>query len=201
MLWTSNRRERPGAWSTFTFTSLIRLANWRANASSAGLTMRHGPHHGAHRSTTTGIVAFSTTSWNSLSAASTIQGNHAPQLPHLGTPLADAGTRFLFPHVSHRTMSEATCPILAHTGTPPSPGSDQICFQGPDTSQSARSGLSGVGLELSPVHAVRVSPGQSGSVQISPGQSRSVVKVYFGSVNEGHVPPGPGQSAASVTKL
>ena len=53
MLMASNRMARPWLSSTLTLTTLTRPACSRANASSIGLTIRHGPHHGAHRSMTT----------------------------------------------------------------------------------------------------------------------------------------------------
>ena len=62
MAWAANRREICGEVSTLTLTSFTRPARSRASCSSAGLTARHGPHHGAHRSTMTGIVAASATS-------------------------------------------------------------------------------------------------------------------------------------------
>jgi hypothetical protein len=46
-----------GELSTLTFTSFTRPASSAATCTSAGLTMRHGPHHGAHRSTMTGTDA------------------------------------------------------------------------------------------------------------------------------------------------
>ena len=51
---TVNRCEIAGALSTSTLTSLSCPARSVASCSSAGLTIRHGPHQGAHRSTSTG---------------------------------------------------------------------------------------------------------------------------------------------------
>ncbi len=64
-----------GESSTLTFTSLIRPASSVATCSSAGLTIRHGPHQGAHMSTTTGIDAPSAISAKVPSSASAIQGS------------------------------------------------------------------------------------------------------------------------------
>jgi hypothetical protein len=75
MLCTAKRRDNAGAASTLTLTSLTRPAYSFASRSSAGLTMRHGPHHGAQRSTRTGIDAASTISPKSSSPASTTHGN------------------------------------------------------------------------------------------------------------------------------
>jgi hypothetical protein len=60
MAWTPNRCEVCGEVSTFTLTSLTLPARSRASCSSAGLTVRQGPNQGAHKSTTTGILAAST---------------------------------------------------------------------------------------------------------------------------------------------
>ena len=57
-----------------TETSFIRPRSRAATSSSAGEIIRHGPHHGAQRSTTTGSDASSTTVEKSSSLASAIQG-------------------------------------------------------------------------------------------------------------------------------
>ena len=67
--------------------------------------MRHGPHHGAHRSTTTGMDAASATSANVSSPASAIQGSGWWQLPQRGIPAAAAGTRLRRPQLRQRTSS------------------------------------------------------------------------------------------------
>jgi hypothetical protein len=72
------------------FTSLIWPAFSAASFSRTGLTIRHGPHHGAHTSTRTGVLDISTTSAKSLSPAWTIQGNGWPHLPQTGLPSAVA---------------------------------------------------------------------------------------------------------------
>jgi Enoyl-CoA hydratase/isomerase len=59
---TSKRCDKPGAVSTSTLTSLSAPARSMASCSSAGLTIRHGPHQVAQRSTSTGTGEFSTTS-------------------------------------------------------------------------------------------------------------------------------------------
>ncbi len=65
MAWTPNRCEICGEVPAFTLTS----------CSSAGLTMRQGPHQGARKSTTTGILAASATSPKVASSASAIHGS------------------------------------------------------------------------------------------------------------------------------
>src|SRR4249920_217400 len=108
MAWMVNRWESLGASSTLTLTSFTLPANSRDTCSSAGLTMRQGPHQGAHMSTTTGIVDCSTTSAKSSSPASTTHGSGAPQLPQRGLPTAELGTRFFRPQRSHVTTLVST---------------------------------------------------------------------------------------------
>jgi hypothetical protein len=74
-----------------------------ATSSRAGLTMRHGPHQGAHRSTTTGRDAAPATSGNVVSPASAVQGSGWWQLPQRGMPDAAAGTRLRCPQWRQRT--------------------------------------------------------------------------------------------------
>ena len=74
MAGTAKRWEIRGEVSTFTLNSLTLPARSRAS-SSAGLTIRQGPHQGAHRSTTTGILAASATSAKVASSALVIQGS------------------------------------------------------------------------------------------------------------------------------
>ena len=102
---TPNRSWIWGALSTLTLTSLTRPASVAATSSRAGLTMRHGPHHGAHRSTTTGRDAASATSANVSSPASAIQGSGWWQFPQRGMPAAAAGTRLRRPQLRQRTSS------------------------------------------------------------------------------------------------
>jgi cysteine sulfinate desulfinase/cysteine desulfurase-like protein len=56
------------------------------------IAARHGPHQGAHMSTTTGMTAASATSANVSSPATAIHGSGWWQLPHRGVPRAAAGT-------------------------------------------------------------------------------------------------------------
>ena len=65
--------------------------------------MRHGPHQGAHMSTTTGSDAASAISANVSSSASAIQGSGWWQLPQRGIPSAAAGTRFRRPQFGQVT--------------------------------------------------------------------------------------------------
>src|SRR5712691_4156780 len=98
-----NRRDRFGALSLLTLTSLSRPGRSVAICSTMGETIRQGPHHGAQKSTSTGKVLCSTTAGNSASLLSVSQGSVAPQLPQCGTPLAVGGTRFILPQFGQRT--------------------------------------------------------------------------------------------------
>ena len=74
--------------------------------------MRQGAHQVAHKSTSAGTDAFSTTRSKSRSPAEVIHGNHWWQLPQRGFPSAPAGTRFRFPQCGHLTVVGCT-PALA----------------------------------------------------------------------------------------
>ena len=122
--WTSNRRLTSGLSSALTLTSLSLPASSPASFSRAGLTIRQGPHHGAHTSTSTGRLDSSTTAWNSSSLASTTQRSGVLHFPQRGMPLATAGTRFLAPQLPHATFVDfcvvAVMPLPAPlTGCPP----------------------------------------------------------------------------------
>src|ERR1700694_440737 len=56
--------------STLSLTIFTLSPSWPAISSSAGAIIRHGPHHSAQKSTTTGPVAFRT--WASKSASETL---------------------------------------------------------------------------------------------------------------------------------
>ena len=130
--WIWNRRPSAGARSTSTLTSLITPVRSVASCSSAGLTMRHGPHQVAQKSTSTGIDARSATAAKSLSAASAIHGSECRQLPHRGTPSATDGTRLRLPQCGQvttvlRATTSAVIPpfqdLVETTSSPPSPRS------------------------------------------------------------------------------
>ena len=72
----------------------------RASSSRIGLTKRHGPHHGAHRSTTTVGAAFVSTS-NVDSFASTTQASGLPHLPQCGAPRSLGPMRFFALQLAH----------------------------------------------------------------------------------------------------
>src|SRR5688500_6819919 len=89
--------------SAFTFTSFNCPASSPASCSSAGLTIRHGTHQGAHTSTSTGMVAASATEAKSVSVAFTTQGSGVWHFPQRGMPCATTGTRFLVWQFEHTT--------------------------------------------------------------------------------------------------
>ena len=92
----SKRCASAGFSSTLTLITFRRPAYSRDSSSRMGLTNRHGPHHGAQRSTTTETAAWASTS-NVASVASTSQGSRSPHLPQVGTPLGLGRIRFRAP--------------------------------------------------------------------------------------------------------
>src|SRR5207253_3052897 len=121
MAWTPNRCEICGEVSTFTLTSLTWPARSPASCSSAELTIRQGPHHVAHKSTTTGLLADSATSPKVASSASAIQGRGWRHLPHRGVPAAAAGTRLAVPQCPHLTTPPVMAPLFSPAPAAPSP--------------------------------------------------------------------------------
>ena len=101
MLMASYLRATPGESSTFTLVTFKRPGFFAAIRSTAGETIRHGPHHGAHRSTSTGVVARSTTASKVESVASVSHGRGALHAAQAGLPDAEAGTRFFVPQDGH----------------------------------------------------------------------------------------------------
>ena len=85
-----------GLSSTLIFTTLSEPAYLAANFSNTGATIRHGPHHGAHRSINTNLLV-SNAAARDVSVASAIQGSDFLQLPQVGVPELITGTRFLVP--------------------------------------------------------------------------------------------------------
>jgi hypothetical protein len=101
-----------------TLTSLIWPGFSPASWASAGETIRHGPHQGAQKSTSTGTAACSTTSANVASPASVIQGSGSWQLPQRGVPAATAGTRLRRPQLGHLVMSsDMVLPAVSALGS------------------------------------------------------------------------------------
>ena len=102
---TPKRAWTAGAWSTLTLMSRMRPAISRASCSRRGLTVRHGPHHGAQRSITIGSRLLATIPSRSVLPASTIHGSGSWHLAQRGTPAASAGTRFFTPHDGQAMVS------------------------------------------------------------------------------------------------
>src|SRR5262245_8225090 len=93
MLWTWNAAEIWGFSSTFTLTSSTAPFVASITSSRIGPSVRHGPHHGAHRSITTGTweERSSTADWNVASVTSRLIPDQAsdapaPSLPAPGAP-------------------------------------------------------------------------------------------------------------------
>lgn len=102
----ANRLATPGRRSVSTLAISTRPAFCPASRSSSGATMRHGPHHSAQKSTTTGHGASRTSASKSASASTWIGaagGDRAClQRPHLGCRSSlPNGTRFSAPQCSH----------------------------------------------------------------------------------------------------
>src|SRR5215217_5694698 len=101
---TPRRSATRGASSTLTLTTFRRPASSCAACSTPGATTRQGPHHGAHRSTSTGRLAAVTTCSKSPSPAEVSQGRAVWQAAHRATPLAAAGRRLRLPQLGHVTI-------------------------------------------------------------------------------------------------
>jgi hypothetical protein len=77
-----------------------------ATRASSGATMRHGPHHGAQKSTTTGSFDAATRPSNAavsgMSIGSAATGSSVPHLPHL--PAWPNATRLRWPQEGQGVM-------------------------------------------------------------------------------------------------
>src|SRR2546430_5674377 len=98
MLRTPKRCCRSGCSSVLIFTTLSLPARSVASLSTAGLTIRQGPHHGAQKSASTGTGLASTALWKLAVETSASQGSSEPHFAQWGTPEAAASTRFFCPH-------------------------------------------------------------------------------------------------------
>jgi hypothetical protein len=78
-----------------------------------GPTIRHGPHHGAQRSTMTAGAALASTS-KVLSVALTSHGRTLPQLPQCGAPRSLGRIRLLLPQLVHTSVE--TGPVAGFGG-------------------------------------------------------------------------------------
>src|SRR2546428_1693803 len=111
MLRTLKRVAVAGFSSTLSFANRTRPAICAASSSRTGATMRHGPHHGAHISSTTGSGERSTSAENVASVTVTGPcgtGSGALHRPHTGcSPRAifSCGTRLVAPQAGQRIKS------------------------------------------------------------------------------------------------
>ena len=80
----------------------------------------HGPHHGAHKSTSTNTDDC-TMRANSVPVAATIHGRSAWQAAQRGIPDATVGTRFRFPQVGHSITGGVFITSLAFRRSPTVP--------------------------------------------------------------------------------
>src|SRR5438105_65485 len=144
MLKMLKRLPSVGALSVLTLATFSRPASSTPICSTAGLTIRQGPHQGAQKSTSTGTGLSSTTAWKLCSSASTSQGRGLPQFPHTGTPLASGRTRLAFPQAGQWTIvgSGISLPLplrlwldaghadrAGHAGTPDAAVSARVLVQ------------------------------------------------------------------------
>jgi|SRR4029453_3305948 hypothetical protein len=93
MLWTWNAADTCGFSSTLILTSSTAPFVASTTSSMMGPSVRHGPHHGAHRSTTTGTCEerSSTADWKVASVTSMLIADQAsddptPSLPAPAAP-------------------------------------------------------------------------------------------------------------------
>src|SRR5205085_7358272 len=106
MLCTANRDEVIGFSSTLSLAMRTSLRS-AAICSSTGPIVRHGPHHGAQKSTMTEPLAMALTNVASVTVIGVplviVSGVlHLPQTAAL--PLPSGGTRLACPHEGHLTM-------------------------------------------------------------------------------------------------
>ncbi len=116
---TLKRAANSGYRSVSTFTTTALPAMSAAARATSGAAIRHGPHHAAQKSASTGTRASRMISSNdsgSTSSGSFTAGNGALQAPHLpASARCLAGTRFFLPQVAQvRTTGIAT----SHASTP-----------------------------------------------------------------------------------
>ena len=108
MLWTWKRPAVAGFSSTLSFATRTRPAISAASSSITGATMRQGPHHGAHISSSTGTGERSTSATKVASVTVTgfvSNGRgvlHRPQTGLSPWAIFSCGTRFVLPQEEQR---------------------------------------------------------------------------------------------------
>ena len=123
MLRASKREAVRGFSSTFSLANRTRPASSEASWSSTGASIRHGPHHGAHRSSTTGNGQRSTSCVNVASVTVTglvSMGTGVLHRPHTGLSPASTfsrGIRLVTPQEGQRIsrVSMAASPRTGRT--------------------------------------------------------------------------------------
>jgi hypothetical protein len=97
MLRTANCAASPGSWSELIFTTRNLPAYASSSRSSSGPRIRHGPHQGAQKSTSTGMErdASITSRSKLLALASIMNGLHLLRWEPAGCPSRGAEWRGL----------------------------------------------------------------------------------------------------------
>src|SRR4051812_4382811 len=104
-----------GAESTSSLTTFRSPASARPRRSTIGLTIRHGPHHAAQKSTSTGIAASIAAS-KLLESAFTIHGSTVWQTLQRGTPDAATGTRLRVRQLVQAMIATSAIPSPSAAG-------------------------------------------------------------------------------------
>src|SRR5882672_1538836 len=112
MLRTPNRLPRSGCSSVLIFTTFTLPARSLATFSTAGATIRHGPHQGAQNSASTGRGLGSPLAWKSALVSAASHGSGEPHFAHWGTPAAAVWSRFFCPHVGQVTTLVSLISLL-----------------------------------------------------------------------------------------
>lgn len=124
MLLAANFADVAGESSTLTSTTFKRPAYSSESCSSTGATIRHGPHHGAHRSRST-IGEASRAPSMVVSSAGTNHGKSAWHFAQRGLPDAATGVRFFTPQEVQRAIPVSAITQVCTRRTPIP--KDRIC--------------------------------------------------------------------------
>ena len=110
--------------SVFTFTKRTWPLRSSATSSNIGAKLRHGPHHGAQKSTTTGRSSFRSLSSVSPVALITSPSNSScPQRPHFAAScMRSCGIRFNAWQLAHTVFITNLREAVVHSGMMP------LCF-------------------------------------------------------------------------
>jgi hypothetical protein len=101
MDWMPNRRVRPRSASVLSLASRNAGSSWAVAAENAGAICRHGPHHGAQKSTSNGMSdrSASATKFAAVRTTGSPFRSAMPQRPHFASAnILRSGTRLVVPH-------------------------------------------------------------------------------------------------------